>query len=195
MFPCEVTLRRLALLLFFCTVGAATATRAQDSSPGYQQPRGNRMPPVPKPDFEKLPARFRFAPDATALLHQLWNESTLEKREHVACIAGVVRGDSVRITRVKLLDVGNADSLGVSAQGSIDTCGPPNWMGTAHSHIALYDGTHPYAVFSGADRGIMLRWWNRWEVDGLFCVLYSEMDAFCEVFGKGGSSRMSRGPY
>lgn len=173
----------------------ASMAAAQDTSAGYQQPRGNRMPPVPKPDFEKLPARFSFAPDATALLHRLWSESVAEMREHVACIAGEVREDSVRVTRVKLLEVGNADSLGVAAQGSIEACGPPNWMGTVHSHIALYDGTHPYDIFSGADIGIMFRWWMRWERDGMFCVLYSETSAFCETLGKGGPSRMSRGPY
>lgn len=162
--------------------------------PGYQQPRGNRMPPVPKPEFQQLPARFRFDSDATALLHQLWSESMAEKREHVACIAGVIRGDSVRVTRVKRLEA-RGDSLGVSAQGSIDSCGPPNWTGTAHSHIARYDGEHPYPNPSGADRGIMLMWWQRWQVDGMFCILYSETEAFCEVMGAGGASRMSRGPY
>lgn len=153
------------------------------------------MPPVPKADFQKLPARFSFASDATILLHRLWSESAAEKREHVACLAGELRGDSVRVTRVKLLEVGRADSLGVSAQSSIDACGPPNWMGTVHTHIALYDGKRPYDVFSGADRGIMFMWWQRWEADGMFCVLYSETDAFCEVLGAGGPSRMSRGPY
>jgi hypothetical protein len=156
--------------------------------------RGNQLPPPPKPDFQKLPARFSFSSDATALLHRLWNESAAEKRERVACIAGIVSGDSVRVTRVKLLEGGRSDSLGVSAQGSIDACGAPNWMGTVHTHIALYDG-RAYKNFSGADRGIMILWWRRWEVDGMFCVLYSDMDAFCEVLGAGGSSRMSRGPY
>ena len=46
--------------------------------------------------------------------------------------------------------------------------------------------TRPYRNFSGADRGIMFLWWQRWEVDGMFCVLYSETDAFCEVLGAGG---------
>jgi len=153
------------------------------------------MPPVPKGDFQKLPARFSFATDATSLLHRLWSESAAEKREHVACLAGEVRDDSVRVTRVKLLEVAGADSLGVSARSSIEACGPPNWLGTVHTHIALYDGKRPYDVFSGADRGIMFLWWQRWEVDGMFCVLYSETDAFCEVVGAGGPSHMSRGPY
>lgn len=153
------------------------------------------MPPVPKPDFQKLPARFSFSTDATALLHRLWDLSVAEQRERVACIAGTVSEDSVRVTRVKLLDAGWADSLGVSAQGSIDNCGAPNWMGTVHTHIALNNGRRPYDVFSGADRGIMLLWWQRWEVDGMFCILYTATDAFCDMFGVGGSSHMSRGPY
>lgn len=153
------------------------------------------MPPVPKSDFRKLPARFRFNANATVLLHRLWTESSTEKREHVACIAGEVRGDSVRVTRVKLLEVKGADSLGVSAQSSIDTCGPPDWSGTAHTHVARYDGEHPYSNFSGADRGINFMWWRRWQVNGMFCVLYSETEAFCEMSGAGGPSRMSRGPY
>ncbi len=176
----------------FCAVAPAVA---QDSTAAYQQARGNQMPPVPKPDFQKLPARFSFSPDATVLLRRLWTESSAEKREHVACIAGDVRGDSVRVTRVKLLEVSSADSLGVSAQSSIDACGAPNWRGTVHTHIALRDGDRRYPNFSGADRGIMVLWWQRWELDGMFCVLYSDSEAFCEILGAGGSSHMSRGPY
>jgi hypothetical protein len=168
---------------------------AQDSAGAYQQPRGNRMPPVPKPDFQKLPARFSFNADAATLLHQLWSQSAAEKREHVGCIAGEVHDDSVRVTRVKLLEVKSADSLGVSAQSSIDACGEPDWHGTVHTHIARYDGEHPYSNFSGADRGIMFLWWQRWQVNGMFCVLYSETEAFCEIMGAGGPNHMSRGPY
>ena len=176
-------------------LGVASVATAQDSTPGYQQPRGNRMPPVPKSDFQKLPARFNFSADATTLLRRLWSLSAAEKREHVACISGEVRGDSVSVTRVMLLEVRSADSLGVSAQSSIDACGPPDWLGTAHTHIARYDGEHPYANLSGADRGIMFMWWRRWQVNGMFCVLYSDAEAFCEMSGAGGPSRMSRGPY
>jgi hypothetical protein len=153
------------------------------------------MPPVPKAEFQKLPARFSFGGNANALLRRLWAESSVEKREHVACIAGEIREDSARVTRVMLLDVRVADSLGVSAQSSLDACGPPDWLGTAHTHIARYDGEHPYPNLSGADRGITFMWWQRWQVDGMFCVLYSESEAFCEVLGAAGSSRMSRGPY
>jgi hypothetical protein len=187
-------LRRLGVLVLPALL-AASASSAQDSAPSYQQPRGNRMPPVPKADFQKLPVRFSFSADATALLHRLWAESAANQREHVACIMGEVQEDKVKVTRVLLLDVAGADSLGVSAQSSIDACGPPDWLGTVHTHIARYDGQHPYPNFSGADRGIMLMWWQRWQVDGLFCVLYSESEAFCEVSGVSGLSHMSRGPY
>ena len=177
-------------------LGVASVAAAQDSAPAYQQPRGNRIPPVPKSDFQKLPARFSFGVDASAMLRRLWEQSLAEKKEHVACITGDVREDGVQVTRVLILDVMHgSDSLGVSAQSSIDTCGPPDWMGTVHTHVARYDGEHPYPNLSGADRGIMLMWWQRWQVNGMFCVLYSDAEAFCEVSGVGGASRMSRGPY
>lgn len=154
------------------------------------------MPPVPKSDFQKLPARFGFTADASAMLQRLWEQSLAERKEHVGCITGVILDDSVRVTRVMVLDVPHgSDSLGVSAQSSIDTCGPPDWMGTVHTHVARYDGEHPYPNLSGADRGIMFMWWQRWQVDGMFCVLYSATEAFCEVAGAGGRKRMSRGPY
>lgn len=181
--------------MLVCVFVVPSIAAAQDSAPTYEQPRGNRMPPVPKPEFRELPARFSFGSDASALLGRLWAESAAEKREHVACITGEVRGDSVRITNVMPLESRSADSLGVSAQGSIDQCGPPDWLGTAHTHVARYDGEHPYKNMSGADRGIIAMWWRRWQVDGLFCVLYSETEAFCQVLGAGGPSRMSRGPY
>ena len=188
------TLRRLGAVVIPALL-AASASSAQDSAPSYQQPRGNQMPPVPKADFQKLPARFSFSGNAGAMLRRLWEESSAVKREHVACIVGEVQEDKVTVTRVLLLDVAGADSLGVSAQSSIDACGPPDWLGTVHTHIARYDGQHPYPNFSGADRGIMLMWWQRWQVDGLFCVLYSESETFCEVSGVSGLSHMSRGPY
>lgn len=182
----------LPLLFLLALAGSAAA---QDTSYSDRQARGNRMPPVPKPDFQPLPARFSFTVDASALLHRLWQESVADGAEHVACIAGDVRQDSVRVTRVLLLEEPRSDSLGVSAGHSMEVCGPPDWMGTAHTHIAHRDGERPYPNFSGADRGIMQLWWARWEVDGLFCVLYTEAQAFCEVTGAGGTSRMSRGLY
>jgi len=76
-----------------------------------------------------------------------------------------------------------SDSMGVSAAASLETCAPPRWSGTVHTHVALRDGLRPYSLFSGADRGIMMMWWRRWGVDGLFCLLYSEKDVLCEIQG------------
>ena len=32
----------------------------------------------------------------------------------------------------------------------------------------------------------MLMWWRRWKADGMFCVLYSADEAYCEIDGPGG---------
>lgn len=77
--------------------------------------------------------------------------------------------------------------MGVAASVSIERCGPPDWFGTAHTHIALRDGHRPYATFSGADRGVMGFWLERWGTDGVFCVLYSAAAAHCEAAGAAGS--------
>jgi hypothetical protein len=129
------------------------------------------------------PIRFVIAPEAAGDLRRLWASSTAAKQERVACLGGE-RSDSVtRITRVLLLEPAAADSLGTSAARSIEICGPPRWFGTVHTHIALHDGEHPYPVFSGADRGVMLLWWRRWQVDGTFCILYTANAAHCEIDG------------
>ena len=141
----------------------------------------NALPPVPRP--EPPPSRFRFAPDASAGLRTLWSRSIAEKREYVACLGGTILRDSVLVERVFALEPTGSDSLGVSAQSSIDTCGPPLYQGTVHTHVALMDGARPYERFSGSDRGVMLMWWRRWQQDGMFCVLYSAQDAYCEVDG------------
>ncbi|MDQ3138408.1 MAG: hypothetical protein M3Q93_12595, partial [Gemmatimonadota bacterium] len=100
----------------------------------------------------------------------------------VGCLASAVDGDTLRITRILALDAG-ADSLAVSARASLERCGPPEWQGTVHTHIARADGGRPYALFSGADRGVMLMWWQRWRADGTFCLLYAENEAHCEIDG------------
>jgi len=152
----------------------------------------NALPPAPAVDRE--PSRFRFAPEASAGLHELWSRSLAEKREYVACLGGEILEDSVVVERVLTLEPTGADSLGVSAQASIDTCGPPLYHGTVHTHIALIDGERPYQRFSGADRGVMLMWWRRWKVNGMFCVLYTQREAYCEVDGTG-MLNMSRSAY
>jgi hypothetical protein len=128
-------------------------------------------------------------PDAVAVgteaatgMRALWSASVAAHTELVACLASSVDGDTLRITRIQPL-VAGADSLAVSAQSSLDTCGPPVWQGTVHTHVALRPDQHPYALFSGADRGIMLMWWQRWKSDGTFCLLYAQDQAHCEIDG------------
>jgi hypothetical protein len=130
------------------------------------------------------PGGFRFEPDAQLELRRLWSASRDSGMERVACLAGVMDDDSVRVTGVRALE-GWADSLMISARESLDECHPPEWVGTVHTHIALRNG-RPYDTFSGADRGVNTLWWRRWSMDGTFCVLFSEQDAYCEVDGPHG---------
>jgi hypothetical protein len=87
-----------------------------------------------------------------------------------------------------------ADSLGAGAAASIELCRPPQWFGTAHTHVARYDGVRPYPDFSGADRGVMRLWWKRWRVGGTFCVLYSGRDAHCGAWSTARSRAPRPGP-
>jgi endonuclease YncB( thermonuclease family) len=128
------------------------------------------------------PEALAVTSEAAAGMHSLWNASVAARTEQVACLASVVDGDTLRITRVEPLAAG-ADSLAVSAAASLETCGPPAWQGTVHTHIALTANQRPYALFSGSDRGIMLMWWQRWKSDGTFCLLYAEDQAHCEIDG------------
>jgi hypothetical protein len=140
------------------------------------------------------PRAFRFEPDAQTELRRLWMESSDARSERVACLAGEIIGDTVHVTRILAL-VGWADSLAVSAGRSLEECGPPRWQGTVHTHVALRDGRQPYARFSGADRGVNRLWWRRWNTEGMFCVLYSATDAYCEIDGPRGVSIYPRSNY
>ncbi|HEX2220385.1 MAG TPA: hypothetical protein VHG35_16390 [Gemmatimonadales bacterium] len=140
------------------------------------------------------PRAFRFDPDAQNELRRLWAASSGAKAERVACLAGEIRRDTVHVTRVLPL-TGWADSLNVSARQSLEECVPPRWQGTVHTHVALYDGQRPYARFSGADRGVNRLWWRRWNTDGMFCVLYSPAEAYCEIDGPRGVSIYPRSSY
>jgi hypothetical protein len=142
-----------------------------------------------------VPTAFRFEPDARPQLHQLWNASVDAKAERVACLAATIESDTVRISDVFPLSTSRADSLGVSARASLDTCGPPRWRGTVHTHVALLDGRRPYSLFSGADRGVMNLWWQQWREDGVFCLLYSEQDVICEIEGPEGAVLFPRSRY
>jgi hypothetical protein len=130
------------------------------------------------------PQVLAVAPDAQAALRALWRASVAARTEQVACLASVVDGDTLRITRINPLTAG-ADSIAVSAGSSIELCGPPKWRGTVHTHIALAEGQRAPARFSGADRGVMLMWWQHWKMDGTFCLLYAENEAHCEIDGAG----------
>jgi hypothetical protein len=133
------------------------------------------------------PSRFEVGDSADQGLRALWAASSAARGERVACIGGERKNGVGQITRVLALDSGSSDSLAVSASASIELCGPPLWFGTVHTHVALYDGQHPYPGFSGSDRGVMLLWWKRWQVDGIFCVLYSPSLAHCETLGASAS--------
>jgi hypothetical protein len=130
------------------------------------------------------PRALVVGPDAQASMRALWRESAVAGAERVACLASVVDGDTLRITRINPLSA-FADSLAVSARSSLELCGPPEWQGTVHTHLALASGQPSHAQFSGADRGVMLMWWQRWKMDGTFCLLYAEDQAHCEIDGSG----------
>lgn len=142
-----------------------------------------------------IPRAFRFDAEAQPELHRLWDASALAKAERVACLAADIEGDTVRISRILPLEVTRADSLGISAVASLESCGPPEWRGTVHTHVALRDGRSPYSLFSGADRGVMMMWWQRWRVDGVFCLLYSGQEVICEIEGPRGAVLFPRSRY
>lgn len=132
------------------------------------------------------PNAFLIAPDVRSALHRLYDESAAARAERVACLASNVDGDTLRITAISPLDGPLADSLAVTAGTSLAQCGPPAWQGTVHTHIALRDGQQPYSSFSGADRGVMLMWGQRWRRAGTFCLLYSSEKVHCEIDGPEG---------
>jgi hypothetical protein len=143
----------------------------------------------------RMPVAFRFEPGASAELHLLWNTSLATKAERVACLASTIEGDTIRISRVRSLETSRADSLGISAAASLDACGPPEWRGTVHTHVALREGGRPYSLFSGADRGVMMLWWQRWRMAGVFCLLYSQTEVICEIEGPDGAVIFPRSHY
>ncbi len=139
---------------------------------------------VATPAIRALPAgRFEFTEEAREQLRAMWRASGSAKQERVACLGGYERDGVWYLAMIELL-ASSADSLGVTAGASLEQCGPPRWLGTIHTHVALRDGMNPYPTFSGADRGIMRLWSQRWGHAGVFCVVYSDHDAHCEVEGE-----------
>ncbi|HEY7637130.1 MAG TPA: hypothetical protein VH763_16385 [Gemmatimonadales bacterium] len=139
-------------------------------------------------------ATFRFNPDAGSALKLLWQASLRAHEERAACLGASVSHDTVYVRRILPLPPEAADSMGISATASIDRCGPPEWSGTVHTHVAAYDGDRPFPKFSGQDRVAQRMWYDRWHTDAVFCVVYSEQDAHCEADGVVGGIRRSQ-PY
>jgi hypothetical protein len=132
---------------------------------------------------------FRFSREAGAALGELWRGSLVAREERVACLASTIRNDTVFVSQVDPLEPEEADSMGISATASIEKCGPPEWSGTVHSHIALYTDELPSTRFSAQDRTAMWLWYDRWHADGVFCLIYSAHDAHCEADGVVGGMR------
>jgi hypothetical protein len=107
----------------------------------------------------------------------------------VACLASSIRNDTVFVSAIEALEPDEADSMGISALNSVDRCGPPQWSGTVHTHIALYTDNLPSTRFSGQDRIAMRLWYDRWHADGVFCLVYSDRNAHCEADGVVGGMR------
>ena len=132
---------------------------------------------------------FKFAPEAGAALRALWQTSVSAKEERVACLASTIRSDTVFVTRIRALEPEDADSLGISALSSVEQCGPPEWSGTVHTHVAVYADGRPFTKFSAQDRIAMRLWYDRWHADAVFCVVYSAESAHCEADGVVGGLR------
>ncbi|MEO7986064.1 MAG: hypothetical protein ABI766_05990 [Gemmatimonadales bacterium] len=132
---------------------------------------------------ERAPPAFRFAREAGAALGALWQSSFAAKEERVACLASTIRNDTVFVSRILALEPSEADSMGIASSISVERCGPPEWSGTVHTHVAMYTDSLPSTHFSAQDRGVMQRWYERWHSDGVFCVVYSARDAHCEADG------------
>ncbi len=143
-------------------------------------------PPVNAPGPAAV---FTFTAEAGHAVRRLWDESVAAQAERVACLGATVRNGTVLVSRVLPLDPEAADSMGISAEASIERCGPPEWSGTVHTHVALYDDGRPSRRFSGQDRVAMRMWYDRWRADGVFCVVYSAREAHCEADGVVGGLR------
>lgn len=162
---------RRALLSVVLPLLLATAASAQDSTPRRSMPA------------------FRFSPEAGRALRSLWEASVAAREERVACLGAEVRNDSVFVVRLLPLEPRGADSTAIASDESVERCGPPEWAGTVHSHVAEYSNGLPSTTFSAQDRGVMRRWYQRWKTDGVFCVVYSRRNAHCEADGVVGGIR------
>ncbi len=118
-------------------------------------------------------------------LADLWDGSITRRREAVACLGGWLEGDTVHLTTVQPLDLSASDSLTAGAEESLARCGPPEWIGTVHTHIRSTDDDQPSPNFSPGDRNVMSAWSARWGAQGAFCLLHGDGVAKCEVYPPG----------
>jgi hypothetical protein len=132
---------------------------------------------------------FHFSSEAGLGLRALWEQSLAAKQERVACLGAAIRNDTVFVDRILALAPEEADSMSISATASVERCGPPEWQGTVHTHVALYTDSLPSQRFSAQDRGVMRQWYGRWNADGVFCLVYSAQEAHCEADGVVGGLR------
>lgn len=174
-----------AATLLVLVAGAGRAAAQADTLPADVLPRDSVSPP----DSARLQPAFRFSREAGLGLRAMWEESLAAKQERVACLGASVRNDTVFVARILALLPEGADSMSIGSDASIERCGPPQWAGTVHTHVAAYDNDIPSATFSAQDRGVMRRWYQRWQADGVFCVAYSARDAHCEADGVVGGMR------
>jgi len=161
---------------------AALALAALTAVTGTAGAQADTAPRAPDP-------AFRFSQEAGLGLRSLWEQSVAAKEERVACLGAAVRNDTVFVSRILALAPQEADSMSISSAGSVERCGPPEWSGTVHTHVALYTAERPSTRFSAQDRGVMRQWYERWHADGVFCLVYSARDAHCEADGVVGGMR------
>ena len=126
-------------------------------------------------------AAWVVGPEAKLGLQQLWATSVGTRREQVACIGGSITPDTVRVVRLRPVE-DRSDSLTASAQASLATCSPPEWVGMVHSHVRSTDDDAPASRFSPGDRAVMSEWTQRWGGPGAFCIVYSAQNLHCEVY-------------
>jgi hypothetical protein len=169
-------------------IGAAVVALAAGTPAAAQRAAGADTSPAAADSLRPPPA-FRFSQEAGLGLRAMWEESVAAKQERVACLSATIRNDTVFVARILELAPHEADSMSIGSEGSIERCGPPEWSGTVHTHVALYTEDSPSMRFSAQDRGVMSRWYQRWHADGVFCLVYSARDAHCEADGVVGGMR------
>jgi len=136
---------------------------------------------LPRAGGAQLPSWIVETP-ARRPLSALWQSSVAARAERVACLSGRIGRDTVWISGATPVVVAGADSLTAEGEPSLAQCGPPNWIGTVHTHIRSTDDPDPAPRFSPGDRAQMSEWVRRWGRPGAFCVLYSSEGAHCEVY-------------